>query len=733
MKNIYLKRRLIFTLVGSLIISLLGIITVLTVPNKNDYSYAAETPTGAGWWFDWSPLGYGNVQTWLGAFDLGSNRKGYCVEVGIAAGSPGEYPGGSGYYLNNRELGYLIGAYSNSSDYLIQAALAAAIHSLEDRGQWWPIVNANLPSDIKSKYQDLIWEAYNKTLNPNTVSNSSYEYTAAKRIGKVTVPISKNYNNSSLVKKYKATITGDAVFKTNNSKNMTGNNGGSNPIQLEWVATGTGNITVKFEFEYEPTQVWKTEIAGLQPMIEIPDYKVNYITKDIKFPVSDKINPELITTTNINNPKTLPNQDISRSDGGVYRSKGESATDKITIWAKEGSWITDNNYNPIPVTLTGTLYGPYNESKKWLQNPESQDLDKQVTTIYKQIIPPNSAILGDEIKIKNSGIYTWQWKINIDDQPEEYKKYFASGVNDGLFKNNEIIIGQMEPEISTTISNRTAYLGQSFYDTLNINLPNNDIWIENQAVRFDGTLYGPYNQPEIYQNKLITADDPIINKQSLTFTQSGSKNTESINFFKPGFYTWNWQMPYNQNIRLRQKDLSEGFWQEIETISLLAEINHSSKMQEYNINSGGRVFDTINISGMPDDHGDFKGLTGTSWLPDIDTANFKIYYYGQIPPKSQEVPTNAMLFYETTLPAKNGQYIVGKTKEDAISPTHCGYYGAIYSFAGDDRVRSFQSPANDIDEQFYIDCGLNSYNNTAITNYSNTKIANNIQFPANNH
>ncbi|MDR3116839.1 MAG: hypothetical protein LBT91_03310 [Bifidobacteriaceae bacterium] len=718
-KNIH--RRIFFTIIGSVIIAILATITVISVPSKADLSYAAETPTGAGWNFDWTPHGFAGVQTWLGGFDLGAGRKGYCVEVGLAAGSPGDYPGSSGYYLNDSRLGYLVGAYGSSNDYLVQAALASAIHQLSDSGIYWPVIQANLPMDIKDKMNTLLDESQNKILNSSSLGAASGEYTAAKRLGNVIIPTTKNTKNGSLPKAYKASIAGPAVFKLNNSKTLAGINKGTNLVKLDWIAQGIGDITVKFDFEYEPVQVWKSEVPGLQPMIEIPDYKANHATKETKFLVSDKINPELATSTNTGGAKILPNYDTSRPDGGIYRAKGEAASDKITVWAKEGSWITDNNYNLIPVTLTGTLFGPYEESKDWRQIPDEEDQTKKVVTIDREIIPQDSAVLGDDIILRNSGIYTWQWSIILEKQPELYRNYFASGYDDGLFKNGEVIVAQMTGQFVSQISNRTADLGQDFFDTLSVWLPENDLWIEDQAVRFDGTLYGPYNEPNAFQQNMDLQDQSFVDQQSLVFTESGSKSSQTSAPLTPGFYTWNWIMPYNQSIKLNQIDLSDGFFQEPETISVLWEITHYSKMQEYNINSGGRVFDTVKISGMPENHTEFEGLENTQWSADLDEAQYTIYYYGQKPPATSAVPEDAMVFYEKTLPAQNGEYVIGKTDDDAIIPVHCGYYGAVYSFAGDDRVKPFSSPANDIDEQFYIDCGNSAnFNSTNLTNITKT-------------
>lgn len=48
-----------------------------------------------------------------------------------------------------------------------------------------------------------------------------------------------------------------------------------------------------------------------------------------------------------------------------------------------------------------------------------------------------------------------------------------------------------------------------------------------------------------------------------------------------------------------------------------------SQMREYNVGIGGRAFDTITLTGFPDDHGDYTG--DDCWGGDVDEVTHTVY------------------------------------------------------------------------------------------------------------
>ena len=128
----------------------------------------------------------------------------------------------------------------------------------------------------------------------------------------------------------------------------------------------------------------------------------------------------------------------------------------------------------------------------------------------------------------------------------------------------------------------------------------------------------------------------------------------------------------------------------------------TSEVREYNVHPNGRAFDTIQVAGFPDNHGDFTG--DGYWGGDLDLITHTVYG----PFATDTVLTDDLILDEAptltalTTPARNGIYKLGYTDADQIRPTQPGYYVIVSDFAGDDRVQPFRSSPADILERFYV-------------------------------
>jgi hypothetical protein len=128
----------------------------------------------------------------------------------------------------------------------------------------------------------------------------------------------------------------------------------------------------------------------------------------------------------------------------------------------------------------------------------------------------------------------------------------------------------------------------------------------------------------------------------------------------------------------------------------------TSQTREYNVDPGGRAFDTITVSGFPANHTDFAG--DGYWNADASELTNTVYG----PFDTDTVLTDALdlstapVLTSVTVAAKNGVYRIGYTDADAIKPTKPGFYVIVTTFVGDDRVQPFQSSPADILERFYV-------------------------------
>lgn len=135
-------------------------------------------------------------------------------------------------------------------------------------------------------------------------------------------------------------------------------------------------------------------------------------------------------------------------------------------------------------------------------------------------------------------------------------------------------------------------------------------------------------------------------------------------------------------------------------------ITHYSLTREYNVVPGGRVFDTIVISGTPHDHGQFAGLGRHE--ADLQHADVTVYGPLESRPTTPEVPADAPVFWHDTIPATNGTFEIGwDDANPIIAPAQAtydagDYFVFVYSFDGDHRVAPYTSPFNDLAETWYV-------------------------------
>jgi hypothetical protein len=136
------------------------------------------------------------------------------------------------------------------------------------------------------------------------------------------------------------------------------------------------------------------------------------------------------------------------------------------------------------------------------------------------------------------------------------------------------------------------------------------------------------------------------------------------------------------------------------------DITHWSQTREYNVVPGGRVFDTIEISGMPDDHTQFAGLG--RFEADVQHADVTVYGPLEARPTTVEVLEGTPVFWHDTIPAVNGTHEVGwDDANPIIAPAEAvyaagDYFVFVYSFDGDARVAPYTSPFNDLREAWYV-------------------------------
>lgn len=634
------------------------------------YEVPAVEPTGAG------------AIHWAGPFEGPNGKVSWCVEAGKIASRPSEYSG----TIENFQLAAALTLYEKVNTAESNAALAYLVHWVADKSQYtaaWQNDVARAHPSVVSLAERYWNEAarYNGKYSIKANSFTSTDGGATYNLNGVRV-----FSGSHDIPGTKITLRipsdAPATFE-GGQKSIEITTGGSAKI----IAQGAGSLRVEYEAKGLPSN------GLLRTYRERPDMQLMLVSPD---PMKVTGRSEAVQLGGKFFPK------VASQVQSEFMSEGEKPVDAITVTLGDRDpWATENG-QPVAVKVRGTLYGPFAQPQTASKKvPAGAPV---VAEKFFTVTGPTTKNMGDDVVLDKSGYYTWVWEIRKADQTDSVRSRLKIDYSDGFFTPGEIPIVRMKPQIVTEVAARKVKTGDKMVDRVTLSITDGATWITDKAgqpvaISATGTLYGPFPAP-LAETDAVPVDAPVVGTEDLSFTEAGTKETAGA-LVAPagGFYTWVWEIPGSDYYDAYKSN----FMIPTETAVSQWEVKHHSEVREYTVGPGGRAFDTIEISGMPDDHGDFAG--GNGWSADAREAKVTVYGPMKDEPSTAEVPADAPVFKEFTIPSTNGKFRIGyddATKVEVPQHDGEGYYVFVYSFAGDDRVPAFTSPFNDVLERFRV-------------------------------
>ncbi|QIM16029.1 hypothetical protein G7067_05730 [Leucobacter insecticola] len=398
---------------------------------------------------------------------------------------------------------------------------------------------------------------------------------------------------------------------------------------------------------------------------------------------------------------------IGTTVAAKFVADGEPFVDLLTVsTVGTGAWINVDGH-PVPLTAKGTLYGPFDE-----QPAQSEK------------VPDGAPVVGSEtvlldrgtgeyrspgtLRAPGSGFYTWVWQIDKAAQGQN-GKYIRASFIDHFGRVTETHVGPFQPEAVSKADARLAVPGDEVTDTITVS-STNGAWLKIAGVYIpvvlDGTAYQVAGSLPPIEQTGVPSDAKVLGRVQVTATGPGIYTSPPVLHPDAGFVTWVWEVKLSsQPAQYRDyiaDNWADNFGIPVESTSVRWPGRVTSEVREYNVHPGGRAFDTITVSGFPDNHGDFTG--DGYWGSDVDVITHTVYG----PFESDTVLTDdielegAPVLMELSTPARNGTYKLGYTDSDEIRPTDPGYYVVVSDFVGDDRVQPYRSSPGDILERFYV-------------------------------
>ena len=391
-----------------------------------------------------------------------------------------------------------------------------------------------------------------------------------------------------------------------------------------------------------------------------------------------------------------------------YVAEGDAFVDGLTVSVSKGTWIHLDG-NPIEVTATGTLYGPFDEQPAEADTPPGgapvAGTESVTLTGAGSYMSPGTIIAPE------SGFYTWVWSIDKNAHGEK-AKYLTDSFTDRFGQIAETSVVPFQPVAVSEADQRLAVPGDALTDTITVS-SSNGAWLKKDGayipVVFEGTAYQVPGTLPPAQNAAI--DPAAVPLGTVTVTGDGPGVYTSPSVVAPtgGFVTWVWEVRKSSQPEWVRDYLASDWADEygiaVETTSVRWPGTVTSLMREYNVHPGGRAFDIVTVTGFPANHGEFTG--DGYWGADIDELHHTVY--GPFATDTELTDdldlVGAPVLAELATPARNGVYKLGYTDEDKIVPTEPGFYVLVTTFEGDDRVQPYASSPADVLERFYVPPG----------------------------
>lgn len=304
------------------------------------------------------------------------------------------------------------------------------------------------------------------------------------------------------------------------------------------------------------------------------------------------------------------------------------------------------------------------------------------------------------------------------------------------------------PTIRTVAASKLVTAGDPVADDVTIDVAQGDAWpagerLEARGWYFDGLRadeLGDVVEPERGQDAQAFLDRLEQRGRTPRATAAASfdapgasvraqamKTPEGDEPYLPGadagFGTWVWVVERErQGERVRsmlKADVVTPFLEASETSSMRARPSVSSQAGEHTAHVGADLTDVIDVSGLPDDHGDFAGDERIGVGADEKLAEVRVWWSGDgaggddgpwRPGGSAEPAEDEHhhLVGSWTYPAANGRIRFGGGEPDAsgtpvsVTADRPGWYVFVWRFAGDDRVEAAASAYDDAWERVRV-------------------------------
>ena len=515
---------------------------------------------------------------------------------------------------------------------------------------------------------------------------------------------------------FTVTLNGPAIFDATGTNTWNGNTA-SEPITLNWTATGNGTVSFKTVYlaESRNTLTKYGSDGSIQDMITTGNRPASD-PSEVTVPGPSW---RVIFDFQPTGTSQAASQEIN-TDGTI----SDTLTTSVDKSYGDGQW-TQVNGKPVPVVYTATAY--------WAGR------EKPATSTT---IPAGAEVLGSvdvtatgegqkleaKLTTPKRGYVSWVWSVDKAKQGEN-AQYVHQNWADSYGLDNETTsenfdfrpLGVSNVDTAKVID-KGAVLSDTFTASADPAYRDGE-WtrIVAPGTSFDEGTYVPvtYRASAYYVSPAelpATVDNVPASAElleSVTVVANGPgqiKATLSKPTAKAGFVSWVWEVKAEDQAPDAAKWIKAGWADQFglpdETTSVRYPAQIDSTLSIRDTKSGTYLVDDVFVTGLPKNHPDFQG--GMGFKADTQVIEHEMLFFPHGLEVTEANRAKAEKIGETvSIPAKNGFYpSIGETswlvKQDASGKNLPGTYVFVSKFAGDDRVQPLATSVEDKTEQFTI-------------------------------
>lgn len=479
--------------------------------------------------------GYDEGLGFLGAYSTDvDGRQAYCIDLGAAAPfdqTSGPQTVGSLDSLSRQqlaELNYVLDRWGQSSDPNITAAVALYVWSVADPGVYNShgmsgddYYVARAPSGVRGTILGNL-AVMRQEASVNAVTDPSLT---------LGLSMSDQYAGTLTVAAHPASLQGtatltDAVFAGGGSSRTVGvGQFGITGTPADGAASYRIEASMSVAAAGYGAQLDLYTTPGSQRLIAAVAGSSTDLSAQAQTPVIElDFQPEVGT------------QVASR-----FVAEGDAFVDELAVTVTKGTWIRVDG-QPVEVTATGILYGPFDEQPAESDSPPTGAPIAGAEDVA--LTGPGSYTSPGTITAPESGFYTWVWAIDKTAQGET-GKYLTDSFTDRFGKVAETSVVPFQPHAVSEADQHLAVPGDALTDTIDVS-SSNGAWLKRDGafipVVFEGTAYQVPGTLPPARDGTVPAGAVPLGTVTVTADGPGVYTSPAVVAPQGGFVTWVWEV-----------------------------------------------------------------------------------------------------------------------------------------------------------------------------------------------